>query len=56
MITILDKVIDQVNLLWKYQPELLVLTDWKGQIIGDGDGDLTGVDGGGDENEVPQKF
>ena len=44
-------VIDRVNLLVKYQQELLVFTDSKGIIIGDGDVGLTGVDGYGDENE-----
>ena len=37
---------DRVNLLRKYQPELLVFTDSKGQLIGDGDAEITGVDGG----------
>ena len=31
----------------------MVSTDHKGQLIGDGDGNLTGVDGDGDENEAP---
>ena len=31
------KVIDQFNTLGKYQPELLLFTEHKGQIIGDGD-------------------
>ena len=38
-------VIDRVNLLGKYQPELLLFTDCKGQIIGDGDVNITGTDG-----------
>ena len=48
MIPMPDTVIDRVNLLGKDQPEILVFTDRKGQIIGDNDVYLTGVDG--DEN------
>ena len=51
-----DKVIDRVVILGKYKQEQLVLTDHKGQIIGDGDANLTRVDGDGDENETPIKI
>ena len=51
MIPMPDTVIDRVNLLGKDQPEILVFTDRKGQIIGDNDVYLTGVDG--DENQAP---
>ena len=51
-----DTVIDRVNLLVKYQQDLLVFTDCKGQIIGDGDVDLIVLDGGGYENESPLKL
>ena len=53
MSLISDKLIDLVNILGKYQQQLLVSTDHKGKLIGDGDGNLTGVDGDGDENEAP---
>ena len=53
MILIPNKFIDLVNILVKYQQQLLVSTTNKGQLIGDGDGNLTGVDGDGDENEAP---
>ena len=43
-----DIFIDWVNLLGKYQPEILVFSDRKFQLIGDGDVKITGVDG--DEN------
>ena len=49
-----DTVIDWVNILGKYQQELLVFTDCKGQIIGDGDVDIKRVDG--DKNLVPLKI
>ena len=55
MIPMPDTVIDRVNLLGKYQQEQL-FTDHKVQIIGDGDVELTGVDGDGDENEAPIKI
>ena len=48
-----DKVIDRVNLLGKYQQQLLVSTDNKVQLIGYGNVKITGVDGDGDENEAP---
>ena len=48
--------INQVDLLRKYQQELLVFTDSKGQIIGDGDVELAGVDKDGDENKAPPKI
>ena len=58
MILMPDAVIDRVNILGKYQQELLVFTDCNDWLIGDGDGDgdLTGVDGDGDENEAPLKI
>ena len=43
---------DRVNLLRKYQPELLVFTDSKGQLIGDGDAEITGVDGGENDTKL----
>ena len=55
MIRMPDTGIDRVNILVKYQQELLVFTSHKGRLIGDGDVDLTGVDGDGDENEAPLK-
>ena len=45
MILMTDTVIDQVNLLGKYQQELLVYTDCKIRIVGYGDVDIIGVDG-----------
>ena len=50
MIPMPYEVIDRVNILGKYQQELSVFTDHRGQIIVDGDVDLTGVDGDEDEN------
>ena len=47
MIPITDTVTEWVNILGKYQPELLLFTDIKGQIIIDGDVNLTVVDGDG---------
>ena len=43
-----DTVIYRVGLLGNYQQEMLVFTDRKGLLIGDGDIGITGVDGGGD--------
>ena len=51
-----DTVINQVNLSGKYQQELLIFTDCKGQLIGDGDVKITGLYGDGDENEAPLKI
>ena len=34
----------------------MVFTDFRGQLIVDGDVELTGVDGDGDENESPLKL
>ena len=56
MIPMTDTVIDQVNLLGKYQQELLVFTDNKAQLIGYGDLNLTGLYGDGYENEIPLKI
>ena len=56
MILIPDTVIYRINILVKYKQELLVFTDWKGRLIGDGDVYLIGLDGDGDENEAPLKF
>ena len=56
IISMPDTVIDQVNILGKYQQELLLFTDIKGRLIRDGGVNLTGVDGGGDENEAPLKI
>ena len=47
-----DTVIDRINELGKGQPELLTFTDRKGRLIGDGDVELTGVDG--EDNEALQ--
>ena len=55
IILIPDTVIDKVKLLGKYQEEILVFTGWKYGLMGDGDVKITGVDGGGDENEAPLK-
>ena len=56
MILMTDTVIVRVNLLGKYQQEILLFNDPKGWIIGDGNVELTGVDGYGDENEAPLKI
>ena len=56
IILIPDTFIDQVKLLGKYQQEILVFTDWKYGLMGDGDVKITGVDGGGDENESSLKL
>ena len=56
MITMPDTVLIQVNILGKYQQEILVFTDYRGQLIGDGYVDLTGVDGDEYENEALQKI
>ena len=45
-----ETVIDQVNILGKYQQYHLEFTDRKSLIIGDGDVKLTGVDGDWNEN------
>ena len=45
-----DRVIDRVNLLGNYQQDPSVFIDRRGQIIGDSDVELTGVDGYWDEN------
>ena len=49
-------VIDWFNLFGKYQQDILVFTDRKSWIIGDGDVALIGVDGGGVESEAPPKI
>ena len=51
-----DTVIYRVNILGKYQRELLVFTGHKDQIIENGDIKLTGVAGDGDENEAQLKI
>ena len=56
IIPIPDIVIDQVKILGKEQQELLVFTDCKVRIIGDGDAELTGVYGDGYEQETPLKI
>ena len=56
MITMPDTGIDWVDQLGKYQQELLVFTDCKGRIIGDGYVDLTVLNRGGDEHEAPLKI
>ena len=52
MILVPDTVIYRVNLLGKHQQGILVFTYSKGKIIEDGNVELTGVDGDGDENEA----
>ena len=56
MIPMPEPVIDRVNILVKYQQELLVFTDHKGRLIVDSYVELTGVDVDGDENEAPLKL
>ena len=48
-----DTVIYRFNILGKYQQEILIFTDCRGQLTGDGDVEITGVERGGDENEAP---
>ena len=55
MIPMLATVIDWANLLGKDQQELLLLTDRRGRLMGDGDVYLKSVDWDGDENEAPLK-
>ena len=50
IILVPDTVIDRVNKLGKYQQDILICTDCKGQLIGDGDIGITGVDGSRDQN------
>ena len=56
MIQMPDTVIYRFNMLGKYQQEILVFTDYRFQIIGDGDVYIKGVDGNGDENQAPLKI
>ena len=56
MILITDTVVYQVNLLGKDQQYILLFTDSKGRIFGDGYVELTGVYGDRDENEAPLKI
>ena len=56
MILMPDTVISQVNILGKDQPYMLIFTDCKGLLIGDSDVEITGVYGGGDENETPKEI
>ena len=51
MVLMPDTVIDSVNLLGRKQPELLLFTDWKFRLVGDGYVEITIV--GGDESESP---
>ena len=51
-----ETVIKWVNLLVKYQQELLVFTDCKGRLIGDSGVNLTVVDEDKDENETQLKI
>ena len=51
-----DKVIDRVNILGKYQQELLVFSYCKVRLIAYGDVEITVVDGGGYENYSPLKI
>ena len=50
-----DTVIDLVYLLGKYQQQILVFTDDKVQLIGDGNAEITEVDVYGDYIEAPSK-
>ena len=50
IISMIYTVIHQVNIPEKYQQEILVFTYHKGRLIGDGDVDLTGVEGMGMES------
>ena len=45
-------VVDRLNILGKYQQELFLFTDCKGQIIVDCDVNIIRVNGGGDENDA----
>ena len=54
MIPMPDTVSDQLNMLGKYEQELLVFNCHRGRLIGDVDVYLTGVDG--DANEYPLKI
>ena len=49
MVTMPDTVIDRANILGKYQQEILVFTDRKFCLVGDGGIELTGVYGNGYE-------
>ena len=51
-----DTVIDQANILGKYQLEIFLFTDRKSQIIVDVDVELTEVDWDGDENNFQIKI
>ena len=51
-----DTVIYRFNILGKYQHGILIFTDSKGQLIGDCDVELTGVDGDWDGNKAPLKL
>ena len=51
-----DIAIDWVNLLGKDKQELLVFTDFRGQIFGDGDSYITVVDEDGYEKETLLKI
>ena len=56
MISVSVTVIYQVNIIGKYQQELLVSIDIKGRLIGCGDVDPAGMDWGGDENDASLKI
>ena len=51
MILMPDTFIDRVNILGKYQQYILIFTNHNGRLIGDGDVELIGVDGYGNETE-----
>ena len=55
MILMPDTFIDRVNILGKYQQYILIFTNHNGRLIGDGDVELIGVDGYGNETESPLK-
>ena len=47
-----DTVIDWVDLIGKYLQYILLFTDCKGWLIGDGDVDISVVHGDGNENDA----
>ena len=56
MVPITKTVIYRFNILVKYQHDILVFTNYTGQLIRYGNVELIIVDGGGDKNEASPKF
>ena len=56
MIQIPDTIINRIKLLGKYQPEILVSTNLKVLLLGDGHVKLKAVDGDENKNEAPLKM